>query len=183
EISGCMKPVNGLPNIPDRERGVIKAMADKLGIDPANEPLVKEAMTQVDGYVSEGKTMLDNNWPVVPKEAADVLAFPQAQTLTSSSASVEVAGQKFGASSKGFSLDLDPKKLDIPLGDLPKPPKLPSIGGFELVGDWNVDLEKREAIIKASLKLPTWITTAGISVQNEVTLKATPEKLVLQGVN
>ena len=31
-----------------------------------------------------------------------------------------------------ISLDLDPKKLDIPLGNLPKPPKLPSIGGFEL---------------------------------------------------
>jgi hypothetical protein len=183
QLRGCFEPVISLPDIPSPERGVIEPLAKALGINPTDSPLVQAAVERLDGYVAQGKTELNGLWPVVPRGSADVLSFPQASTLTSSSASIEVAGAKFGASSKGFSLDLDPRKLDIPLGDLPKPPRLPSIGGFELVGDWNVDLQRGEATIKASLKLPSFITSAGIQIQNSVTLRATPDRLIVDDVS
>jgi hypothetical protein len=175
--------VNALSNIPGREQGVIGEIADSLHLDPTDAPLMRTAVERMDGYIAEGQTMIDDNWPVVPQGGADVLSFMQAKTLTSSNASLEVAGVKFGASSKGFSLDFDPKKADIPLGDLPKPPSLPSIGGFKLVGDWNIDLAKREATIKASLQLPSFITSAGVQIQNSVTLRATPTQLIVDDVS
>jgi hypothetical protein len=182
-ISGCLRPANVLNNIPARERGFIAPLADQLGIDPSNAPLVQDAIQEMDGYVAQGTALVNDNWPVIPDGAAQLVSFAQTSQLTSSSASVEVAGLKFGASKNGFSMDLNPKLSDIPLGDLPKPPKLPSIGGFELTGDWHIDLQKRVATITASLKLPNWITTAGVSVQNSVTLKATPDRLILQDVS
>ncbi len=183
DLDGCFKPVEKIADIPSAERGVLDTVARNVGIPVSDAGLMNKAMGLSDGYVAQGKAMLNDNWPVVPTGAADIMAFPQARALTSSSASIEVAGQKFGASPKGFSLDLNPKKAGIDLGDIPKPPKLPSIGGFELVGDWNVDLGKREATIKASLKLPKWITSAGIEIQNSVTLRATPEELKVEDVS
>jgi hypothetical protein len=183
KMSGCLKPIEDITDIPSAERGILAPLAQELHLNQADAALMKKAVEYTDGYIAQGKALLNDQWPVVPSGAAKLLSYPQASALTSSNASIEVAGVKFGASPKGFSLDLDPKKVDIPLGQLPKPPKLPSIGGFELVGDWNIDLGKREATIKASLKLPKWITSAGIEIQNSVTLRATPDELKVEDVS
>jgi hypothetical protein len=62
---------------------------------------------------------------------------------------------------------------------VPRPPSLPSIGGFKLVGDFKIDLERREARITAHVKLPSFLKKAGIEIQNEVKFRATPDRLIL----
>ncbi len=183
KLSGCLKPIEDLPDIPSAERGILAPLAQELRLNLNDSELMKKAVEFSDGYIAQGRALLNDQWPVVPSGAAKLLSYPQASALTSSNASIEVAGVKFGASPKGFSLDWDPKKTNIPLGSLPHPPKFPSIGGFELVGDWNMDLGKQEAIIKASLKLPKWLTSAGVEIQNSVTLRATPTELKVEDVS
>ena len=91
-IAGCMKPVSTLPGIPAREQGAIRAVADNLGLDPTDQPLMKAAMERIDGYVSEGQHDANDQWPVVPTARPSVISFPEARVLTSSSASIEVGG-------------------------------------------------------------------------------------------
>ncbi len=180
---GCLNPVDSMPDIPARERGVIDTLGRELRLDPADSDLMNEAVKQADGYIGTGRTLLNGTWPVVPAGAAKIVNFPQAEALFSSNAGFLVAGVRMGAGGGAMNFKLDPSKFEIPLGNLPKPPKFPSIGGFELVGDWDIDLQGGSARIKASLKLPKWITSAGIEVQNSVTLRATPDELKIEDVS
>ena len=132
-----------------------------------------EAATKLtDSYVSEGKALLNDKFPVTPGAGASIVSMPQADTLFSAKAELPMGGASYNPKN-GFNLKLDPTKAKIPLGKLPKPPKLPSLAGLEIVGDWDVDLDKQEAKIKASVKLPPSITKAGVRISNEVTSRAT----------
>ena len=181
KVDGCFKPIEKIADIPAREKGAVKALATELRLDETKKELMDQATQLTDSYVSEGKAVLNDKFPVTPSQAASIVSMPQAETLISAKAELPVGGASYDPKN-GFNLKLDPKKLSIPLGKLPKPPKLPRLGGLEIVGDWNVDLEKQEAKIKASVKLPDAIKKAGVSIQNEVTLRATPERVIVDGV-
>jgi hypothetical protein len=182
QVSGCMRPINVLADIPDRERGSIQAMAHSLGLNPSDSGLMSAALQQVDGYVGVGPTNLDGKWPAVPSAGASMISFAGLGDLTSSNASLNVGGLNFGGVSGGFSLNVDPSKLNIPLGSLPKP-SLPDIGGFPLVGNWNIDLGDSDATIDTHLQLPSWLNIGGIPLQIPITLHATPSGLVLDKLN
>jgi hypothetical protein len=182
QSSGCMRPVDTVADIPASERGVINTLAASLGVDPNDPQLMNAAVQLLDGYVAIGPDTLNNTWSVNPHGSAKLMSFPGVGALTSSNASLNVGGLNFGGLSGGFSLHVDPSKLDIPLGSLPKP-SLPDIGGFPLIGDWNVDLGTGDATIDAHLQLPSWISLGGIPLQIPVTFKATPSGLVLEGIN
>jgi hypothetical protein len=182
QLSGCMRPINLLSDIPNQERGAIQTMARDLGLNPNDAGLMSAAVQEVDGYVGVGPTNVAGKWPVVPNPGASVISFPGVGALTSSSASLDVGGIKFGGLSGGFSLNIDPSKLDIPLGSLPKP-QLPDIGGFPLVGDWNIDLGTGDADIDTDLQLPSWLSIGGVPLHIPVKFKATPTGLVLDSLN
>jgi hypothetical protein len=182
QTSGCMRPVNVLTDIPNRELGAIQAMARSLGLDPNDTGLMSSAVQQVDGYVGVGTATLDSKWPVVPNPGASIVTFPGIGSFTSSGASIDVGGLKFGAPSGGFSLDINPLKFDVPLGNLPKP-SLPDIGGFPLIGDWNISLGDLDATIDTSIQLPSWLSIGGVPLHIPITFRATPSGLVLNSLN
>ena len=178
---GCFKPVEELADIPAREKGAVKQLADSLRLDETKPELMQPATKLTDSYVSEGKAMLNDKFPVTPSQASSLISMPQADTLFSAKADLPVGGASYSPSN-GFNLKLDPAKATIPLGKLPKPPKLPSLGGLEIVGDWDVNLDKQEAKIKASVKLPPSITKAGVQISNQVKLTATPDRVIVDEV-
>jgi hypothetical protein len=182
ESSGCMRPVNTVADIPDAERGVIDALAASLNLDPSDPQLMDTAVQRLDGYVAIGPDLLNNTWSVNPHGSAKLMSFPGIGALTSSNASLNVGGINLGGLSGGFSLHVDPSKLDIPLGSLPKP-SLPDIGGFPLVGDWNIDLGAGDATIDTDLQLPSWLSIGGVPLHIPVKFKATPGGLVLDALN
>ncbi len=140
-----------------------------------------KATQLTDSYVAEGRALLNDKFPVIPTDAADVLTMPQAKSLISAKAKIPVGSASYNPKD-GLNLKLDPKKANIPLGKLPKPPKLPKLGGLEIVGDFDVDLEKQEAKIKASIVFPKQITKNGLRLDNEVILRATPERIIVDEV-
>ncbi len=181
-VSGCMRPINAIADIPNSELAAIQTMARSLGLNPGDPGLMSAAASAVDGYVGLGPTTLNNTWPVDPDAGSSVISFPGIGALTSSHASLDVGGIKFGGLPGGFSLNVDPSKLDIPLGSLPKP-DLPDIGGFPLIGDWSVSLGDADATIDTHLSLPSWLSIGGVPLHIPVTFKATPSGLVLNSLN
>jgi hypothetical protein len=176
-ITGCLRPVNGISDIPSRELGVIQSIARSAGLDPNDAQLMSTAIQRLDGYVGLGPAMLKGNWPVVPKLGADIMSFPGLGTLTSSNASLSLGGLNFGGGPSGFSLPIDPHLPDISLGSL-SPPSLPDISGFPLIGDWtNVKLGDGLAKFKATLALPSFLSIGGVQLQASIDLSASPTHL------
>ncbi len=194
KTSGCFEPIENLGDIPGPEKGAIAELANGLGLDEIRKALAEgrtltQAQTDVmsqatrltEGYVTKGRALLNDEFPVIPSGPANVLALPQAKAVISANAELPIGQAKYDPAG-GFNLKVDPAKANIPLGPLPNPPKLPSLAGLELTGEWDVDLQKQEAKIKASIKFPSSITKAGVSLQNEVILRATREKIVVDEV-
>ena len=181
KVAGCFKPVEKLADIPAREKGAVKQLADGLKLDETKPEQMEAATKLTDSYVSEGKALLNDKFPVTPSQASSLVSMPQADTLFSANADLPVGGASYSPKN-GFNLKLDPNKATIPLGKLPKPPKLPSLAGLEIVGDWDVNLDKQEAKIKASVKLPPSITKAGVQISNRVNLTATPDRVIVDEV-
>ncbi len=50
------------------------------------------------------------------------------------------------------------------------------------MGDWDVNLDKQEAKIKASVKLPPSITKAGVQISNQVNLRPQPDRVIVDEV-
>ncbi len=139
---------------------------------------MQTAVALSDGYVAHSPVALNGGWPVVPGEGASIVAFPQASALASSNAGLRIGGYRFGQPG-GFVLDIDPRRSSISLPALPRPPSLPKIGGFDLVGDFDVKLVGDGAHITSSLKLPSFLKQAGVDVQARVMLRATPDRLIV----
>ena len=178
-----MKPLEGLGGVPGPESGALSEVATELKLDETKKEVMQKATEMTDGYVTQGTALLNDKFPLTPKQGAKIVAIPNTKVLVSANASLPVGGA--GGSydlKKGFNLKLDPKQAKIPLGKLPKVPKLPSLAGLEIVGDWDVDLEKQEAKIKASVKLPPAIKKAGAQISNQVNLRATPDRVIVDEV-
>jgi hypothetical protein len=182
ETGGCMRPINALSDVPNRELGALGTLASDLHLNASDPAEMTAAVQQADGYVAPGQVLLDNLWPVQPGGGASVVTYPGLSLLTSSNASLIVGGLKFGGQASGFSLDLNPASSEIPLGSLPKP-QLPDIGGFPTVGDWVVDLNNGDATIGAHIQLPSWLSVAGVEDQIPVTFTATPTQLMLNSLD
>ncbi len=55
KVSGCFKPVEKLADIPAREKGAVKQLADSLKLDETKTELMQEATKLTDSYVSRGQ--------------------------------------------------------------------------------------------------------------------------------
>ena len=80
---------------------------------------MEKATKFTDGYVAEGRALLNDKFPVIPTNAADVLTMPQAKSLISAKAEIPVGSASFNPKD-GLNVKLDPKNAKIPLGKLPK---------------------------------------------------------------
>ena len=178
-VAGCLTPIEDLGDIPAGERGVLEPLARELRLDVARADLMRTAVELSDGYLARARVVIPGGWPVVPAGGASLVSFPQAEALVSSNAAVQAGGLSLKPPGSGFNLKLDPSTSTVKLGSVVRPPQLPSIGGFRLVGDFKVDLFGGEARIDASLKLPPWIKRAGVDVQSQIKMRATPDELII----
>lgn len=177
-FSGCLRAVDGLADIPVGERGVLDRLARELGL-PRDAESTRLAVELSESFVSRAATTINGGLPVVPRGNASIVAFPAAKAVASSNAGLRVGGIDLSPPG-GFTLALDPRAKQIPLGTFPKPPQLPSIGGFPFVGDIEVRLVGSEAIVTGNLKLPSWIKRAGVDLQARARLRATADRLILE---
>jgi hypothetical protein len=177
ELSGCFKPAQELENIPFAQRGVLVPLAAALKADVSNAAVMRRAVELTDGYVASGTVLLDGTWPVVPSGGASIVAYLQADALTSSNASLTVGGIGVGGTSSGFNLHLDTSPGPISLGSIPPPPGNHGIGGFPFAGDFTVSLQKTFATIRTTIRLGDDITFHGVPIQAPVTLTASPSAI------
>ncbi|HVE67374.1 MAG TPA: hypothetical protein VNB64_02210 [Solirubrobacteraceae bacterium] len=178
DLTGCFTPTETLADIPSAERGVLDPLARELRVPVSDADLMRKAVELSDGYVTRSPVSLEGDWPLVPRGGASILAFPQASALSSSNAGLKVGGYQFGQPG-GFVLDIDPRRQGVSLPALPRPPSLRDLGGFPLVGDFDVKLVGSEAHISSTLKLPSFLKKAGVDVQAGVRLRATPDRLII----
>ncbi len=128
--SGCFKPIEKIADIPGRERGVIDAVAKELRLDETDTQLMEKATQLTDGYAAQGRALINDKFPVTPKEGAQVVSNYKAQSLVSAKAELPVGNATYDPKN-GFNLKLDPKKVKIPLGKLPNPPEAAELGRAE----------------------------------------------------
>lgn len=177
-LFGCFAPLDELTDIPAAERGVLDPLASAYRLTRSDAPLMDRAVQLTDGYLSGGGTVtLDGRWPVTPAGGARLVAYPQAQALTSSNASVRVAGQPVKPSGGGFNLPLPSGGTDIDLGAVPRPAGLRDIGGFPYTGTFTVVLGRARATIETNLRFPGFVTRSGVAVQPRVRLFADQDRL------
>lgn len=176
-ISGCMRPIEGLADIPAGERGVLDSLNIAYGLLTSNTSLLGRATELADGYVITGTAKLNDRWPVTPAGKASLVAYPQAGVLTSSNASVRVAGQPIRSYFSGFKLQLGTRSGTIDLGLVERPDSFPKLGGFPYVGDFTVSLGSSTATIDTAVKLPSFVRRNGVNLQPQVRLYATPDGL------
>ncbi|HVY77148.1 MAG TPA: hypothetical protein VG898_01425 [Solirubrobacterales bacterium] len=181
-ISGCMRPIEGLADIPAGERGVLDALNLAYGLFTSNTSLLGRATELADGYAIAGTAMLNGRWPVTPVGRASLVAYPQAGVLTSSNAFVRVAGQPLRSYFSGFKLQLTTRSGGIDLGLVERPAGFPKLGGFPYTGDFTVSLGTSLATIDTAIKLPSFVRRNGVNLQPQVRLYATPDGLSTSSV-
>ena len=118
-LSGCFLPADVLGDIPASERA-LEPLADALRLDQSDAPLMRRAVQLTDGYVARGRVVINGVWTVEPSGSARVVSYPQAKALTSSNASIRVAGRPMGPAGPTFNLRLDPSSRVIELGRAPR---------------------------------------------------------------
>jgi len=167
QYSGCFKPIEDLDDIPAAERGVLSPLARAVEVSPSDAVTVRRAVELTDGYVAGGSVLINGRWRVVPRGSARLVSYPQAKILSSSGAGLRIGGRLFTPPGSGFTLALDPASgTGIDLGPLPPPSDL-TIGGFGFRGDVKVRLSTLEADIQGNMRLPSFISPAGLGATGE----------------
>ncbi len=181
-LTGCMRPIDELSQIPAAERGVLDPLASAYKLARSDAPLMNRAVQLLDGFVASGPVTIDGVWPVVPSGGAQVVAYPQAEALTSSNAAIRVAGQLVRPAGSGFNLRL-PSVGSIDLGSVPRPASLRYLGGLAYAGNFDVDLNRSGvAEIETNLRFPGFVTRHGVSVQPRLRLFATADRIIGESV-
>ncbi len=176
-LSGCMRPLDELADLPGAERGVLDPIASAYGLNRSDAGLMGRAIELLDGYAATGTVLVNGLWPVTPARGAGVMAFPQASALTSSNASVRVAGTALKPAGSGFNLKVGSSAGAIDLGAIPRPASFPQLGRFPYVGDFNVSLGGGYATIQTNIKMPDFVERNGINVQPRIQIYASPDGL------
>jgi hypothetical protein len=177
-LSGCMRPVDELSDVPSGERGVLDPIASAYGLNRSDAGLMGRAIELMDGYAASGTVLINGRWPVTPAGGAGVMAFPQASALTSSNASVRVAGAALRPAGGGFNLRVGSAAGPIDLGAIPRPASFPQLGRFPYVGDFDVSLGGGGyATVQTGIKMPDFVQRNGINVQPRIQIYASPDGL------
>jgi len=179
-VTGCLKAVPGLDDLPSAERGILQPLAQELGISTSDTDKLRAAVALSDGFVTTQPLQLPGGFPLEPIGGASILTLPQAKAIASANAGFRIGGDLIKRS--GFVLPMDPRSAALELGRIARPPKLPKIGGFDLAPDVDISFKDGVATIKATLKLPSILKTGGVNVQAGVTLRATPTEFLIDNV-
>ncbi len=175
-LSGCMRPITGLSDIPAAERGVLDELSRRYGFGVVTNtaPLLNRATELLDGFVVTGPATLNGLWPIDPEGSARVVTFPGAAVLGSSKASLSVAGKPIQGSGAGFNLSLEDDNGSVDLGEVQRPAGLTGLGGFPFTGAFTVRLNKTDATIETNLTLPDYLRRNGVRLEPHLKLSATP---------
>lgn len=174
EISGCMRPIESLDNIPSAERGILEPLAEGLDFKliETKYDAVAKAISLTDGYIATGSVFV-NGVRLRPQGGATIVIYPQARVIASSNSAFEAGGLRL-ATRRNFLLHTDVRRGEIPLGSFALGPgSLRQLGGFDLVGDVRVDVTPTGAEIRASLRVPEWLKVGGVDFQGGVRIRAT----------
>ena len=191
EITGCLRPVRALTDLPAKERGILAEIAlrrihpKKLTGEFATAWMLGPGLDLLDGYIASGPVRY-NGVTITPKPGAAVAAYPAGKVIASSNAAMSIDGIRLG-SRTDFVLNTAPAGGRIPLGTYPIDlAGLRRLAGFELGTDIRVTVlpgtasSPPGAEIVANLKLPTWLTIGGVRAQGQVTVRAFADgKLIL----
>ena len=177
-LTGCGRPIDELGDMPAGERGVLAPIAGAYRLNGADAGLMSRAVELLDGFVFDRTLAIDGLWPVTPGPGARLVAYPQAQALASSNASIRVAGQALRPRGTGFLLPVGSGAGDIELGSVSAPSGFPRLGGFPYAGDLDVALGRAFASIDTRIKLPDFATRNGIGLTPRASLRATPDRLI-----
>ena len=178
ELTGCLAGADALAGIPAGEREVFKKLARQIGMPVGDADGLRAAAQLSDGYVARVPLTLPGNWPLVPRAGSSILVFPQFKGLGGSNAAVRIGGHAFTGRG-GLIAELDPSRLALSLPALPRPASLSTIAGFKAVGDFTAQITGSEARVTAALRLPSFLKRAGVDIQSQVRLRATPDRLIV----
>ncbi len=176
-FSGCLRPVESVADLPAAERGILDQLAGTLKLE-RRSAVVDRALALADPFVARSSVALADGFPIAPRGGASVVLAADVGAIASSNATVRVGGVDVSPRG-GFVLPLDPKRAEIPFGTIPRPPSLPKIGGFPIVGDLDVKLVDGVAQVTGKLQLPSFLRRAGGDAQAQVTLRATSDRFVV----
>ena len=182
KVAGCFKPVEKLADIPAPEKGAVKQLADSLKLDETSTEQMQAATKLTDCYVSEGKALLNDKFPVTPSQASDPgLDAPGRHAVLGQGR--DPGGRRQRTTPRTASTSSSTRRRPRSRSaSCPSCPSCRASAGLEIVGDWDVNLDKQEAKIKASVKLPPSITKAGVQISNQVNLRATPDRVIVDEV-
>lgn len=188
QFEGCLKQVTSFSQIPKAELGIWYPAAKSLGI-PAQEltaipfhngqglDKVRDLVVNLpDVYITYGKLKV-NGLTLDPGDGAAIVIAPQMNAIVSSDAGMSVGTLALNGA-RSFDLNLDSSGGQIPLGSFTRAAGgLADIAGFALGGNVRVVLDDSGGTfgltIRVHLALPDWLQVGGVSVQGDVTLRAT----------
>jgi hypothetical protein len=188
QFEGCLKQVTSFAQIPKAELGVWYPATKSLGI-PGGELAVipfnhgkgdsrlRDLVVQLpDVYITYGKLKV-NGLTLDPGPGAAIVIAPQLNAIVSSDAGMSVGAVALNAA-RSFDMNLDPSAGQIPLGSFARAAGgLADIAGFALGGNVRIALDDTGGTfgltIRVHLALPDWLQVGGVSVQGDVTLRAT----------
>ena len=188
QFEGCFKQVTSFSQIPKAELGIWYPAAKALGIPGQELTLVPfhggKGLDKVrdlvvnlpDVYITYGAVKV-NGLTLDPGAGAAIVIAPQLNAIVSSNAGMAVGGLALNGA-RSFDLNLNPSGGQIPLGSFTRAAGgLADIAGFALGGNVRVALDDSGGTfgltIRVHLALPDWLQVGGVSVQGDVTLRAT----------
>ncbi|HEY8763860.1 MAG TPA: hypothetical protein VIM18_06710 [Solirubrobacteraceae bacterium] len=176
QFEGCLRRVDTIAEIPQAERGIIFPMGTALRF-PLNADKVRNIVIHLsDVYVSYGPVKV-NGLTLSPGSAASILVASEFDRIVSSDAATSVGALDLNAP-RSFMMNLSSRGGRIPLGSFARSlGGLGEIAGFSLGGTVNVALDDSSGgfglTIHVHLELPSFLQVGGVSVQGDVTLRAT----------
>jgi len=191
QFEGCLKQVTTFAQIPKAELGVWYPATKSLGI-PGSEVAaipfnngrgvdkVRDLVVNLpDVYITYGKLKV-NGLTLNPGAGAAIVIAPQMNAIVSSDAGMSVGTLALNAA-RSFDMNLNPSAGQIPLGSFARAAGgLADIAGFALGGNVKVALDDSGGTfgltIRVHLALPDWLQVGGVSVQGDVTLRATNDE-------
>jgi hypothetical protein len=174
QFFGCLRRITSETQIPLAERGIIFPFGTHLHIPfKSSFEGLDVAFGLADAYITEGEVKV-NGLTLKPGPTSSIVIAPQIDSIVSSDAGMSV-GNIALQGARSFDMNLSLRGGRIPIGSFARlAGSLGSIAGFALAGNVDVALDADFALtIHVHLALPSFLEVGGVSVQGDVTLRAT----------
>jgi hypothetical protein len=181
QFEGCLLHLTSENQIPVAMRGMLPSFGNRVGLGSgffAHSSISSIDLTfgLIDAYITYGDVKV-NGLTLRPESDAAVVVVPQLDEIVSSNAQMAVGNIDL-QNQRSFIMNLAPRGGSIPLGSFARAAgALGDIAGFALGGDVSVALDDAGGTfgltIHVHLSLPSFLQVGGVSVQGDVTLRAT----------